>query len=173
MATVAITDKDNRPLYMSWHIWTETIQPFDEILEFMNPLGATVAVLPVMENWSIVVRFNSWPWRMKSRVTENLLTATQATIVIWNDASTLFDQTFFDPVTAITFPVLFLWANTVYSMLKIRLSVIFVRWHTLSTPIWIFSEVLLLPPISHTWPLERFEFSTMGIASWIDSTISS
>ena len=95
------------------------------MLEFMNTLGETVAVLPVMEHWPIVARLNRWPGRTKSRGTETPLEATQATIVIWNDASTIFDQTFFDQVTAITFLVLFFWANPISSMLKIRLSVIF------------------------------------------------
>ena len=30
MSTIAIVDQGNRPLYMASHIWTETIQPFDE-----------------------------------------------------------------------------------------------------------------------------------------------
>ena len=96
-----------------------------KMLEFMNPLGATVAVLPVMEHWSVVAQFNCWPGIMKSGGTENQLAETQATIVIWNYACTLFDQTFFDPVAEITFLLLFFWANHVSSMLKIQPSVIF------------------------------------------------
>ena len=96
-----------------------------KILEFVNLLGATVAVLPVMEHWSLVAWFNCWPGRMNIVGTENPLVETQATTVIWNDVSTLFDQIFFNPVTAITFLVLFFWANPVSYMLKIRLSVIF------------------------------------------------
>ena len=33
MATVAILDKDNSPIYVAWYIWTEMIQPFDENVE--------------------------------------------------------------------------------------------------------------------------------------------
>ena len=53
-----------------------------KMLEFNNPLGETVAVIPVMEHWSIVARFNWWPGNMKSGGTENSLAETQETIVI-------------------------------------------------------------------------------------------
>ena len=92
------------------------------MLEFMNPLGETVVVLPVMEHWSILVWFNHWPWRMKSGGSENPLLEIQAIIFIWNAASALFDQILFRSsdinilscLVLLTKPCLFHVENTIF-----------------------------------------------------------
>ena len=58
------------------------IQAFDENVGVHESIRATVAVLPVTENWSIVGQLHRRPVRKNSGETDNPLATTQETIVI-------------------------------------------------------------------------------------------